>query len=291
MDTRRRPPRFLIVTADDFGAHECVNDAVERAHCSGILTAASLMVAGPACADAVIRARRLPTLRIGLHLVLADGRATLPPQLIPDLVDANGWFDSDLPKRAIRLFAQPRVRRQVEAEIRAQFERFARTGLALDHVNAHKHFHLHPTLLRIILNVGQEFGVRAIRVPREPAWFSQSASRWLLEPWVALLRRHVQLAGMSCNDHVFGIARSGRMDERTLLQIFQHFPDGVTEIYLHPAMRPDYEAATSGYRHADELAALLSARVAAAVESLDITRGGYADLPHTGFREPRATYR
>jgi predicted glycoside hydrolase/deacetylase ChbG (UPF0249 family) len=30
--------RALIVTADDFGLHERVNVAVERAHCDGILT-------------------------------------------------------------------------------------------------------------------------------------------------------------------------------------------------------------------------------------------------------------
>ena len=46
----------LIVTADDFGAAVEVNEAVERAHRGGILSAASLMVAGPAANDAVRRA-------------------------------------------------------------------------------------------------------------------------------------------------------------------------------------------------------------------------------------------
>jgi len=34
------------------------------------------MVGGPAAADAVARARRLPDLRVGLHLVLVDGHPT-----------------------------------------------------------------------------------------------------------------------------------------------------------------------------------------------------------------------
>lgn len=34
----------LIVTADDFGVHHSVNDAVEQAHRAGSLNAASLMV-------------------------------------------------------------------------------------------------------------------------------------------------------------------------------------------------------------------------------------------------------
>ena len=61
--------RRIIVTADDFGVAHEVNDAVERAHREGVLTAVSLMVGAPEAADAVARARRLPSLRLGLHLL------------------------------------------------------------------------------------------------------------------------------------------------------------------------------------------------------------------------------
>jgi predicted glycoside hydrolase/deacetylase ChbG (UPF0249 family) len=64
----------VIVTADDFGLTVAVNQGVEQAHREGILTAASLMVGGAAADDAVERARRLPTLRVGLHVVLVQGR-------------------------------------------------------------------------------------------------------------------------------------------------------------------------------------------------------------------------
>ena len=60
----------------------------------GVLHAASLMVAGAAAADAVARARALPNLRVGLHLVVIEGPAVLPPAEIPDLVDARGRFPS-----------------------------------------------------------------------------------------------------------------------------------------------------------------------------------------------------
>ena len=46
---------------------------------------------------------------------------------------------------------------------------FAATGLPLDHVNAHKHFHLHPIIAAQMIRIGRRFGARAIRVPREPA--------------------------------------------------------------------------------------------------------------------------
>src|ERR1700733_8305563 len=78
--------RLCIITADDFGLATTVNEAVETAHLSGVLTAASLMVGAPAAQDAAQRARANPSLRVGLHLTLCDGQAVLPRRQIPDLV-------------------------------------------------------------------------------------------------------------------------------------------------------------------------------------------------------------
>jgi hopanoid biosynthesis associated protein HpnK len=278
--------RFLIVTADDFGLHEAVNEAVEKASVSGVLTAASLMVAAPAAADAIRRARKLPNLRTGLHLVLADGLAVLPPQLIPGLADDTGQMNSRMVVNGMRFFVFPEVRRQLEAEIRAQFSAYARTGLALDHVNVHKHFHLHPTVLDMLLRIGRDYGMRAVRVPHEPYWFALRSGKWFsaangafLASWVALMKRRLRSAGMAHNDRVFGIAASGAMDEAALLDILARLPPGVTEIYLHPAVQSGSAIADSmsGYRHADELAALLSPRVRAAIAAGGYGSGGYTD--------------
>jgi len=279
--------KFLIITADDFGLHEAVNDAVEQASRSGILTAASLMVAAPAAADAVRRARKMPNLRVGLHLVLADGHAMLPPDLIPGLADETGRMNGRMFVNGIRFVAYPQLRRQLEAEIRAQFSAFLRTGLTLDHVNAHKHFHLHPTLLEMLLRIGREFGAPALRVPDEPIWFAARFGNWgsganavLLSPWIALMKRRLRSAQIVHNDRVFGIAASGAMDEEKLLAILARLPMGVTEIYLHPAVQSGLAIAESmtDYRHADELAALLSPRVRAAVAAGGFGHGGYADI-------------
>jgi len=280
--------KFLIVTADDFGLHESVNEAVEQASRAGVLTAASLMVAAPASADAIRRAHAIPELKVGLHLVLADGWAQLAPGLIPGLANAKGHMDDRMFARGVRFFAIPSVRRQLEAEIRAQFSAFEQTGLPLDHVNVHKHFHLHPSLLAMLLRVGRDFGLSAVRLPKEPLWFAQRRAGWLagpassalLRPWLAIMKRRLDAAGVIYNDQIFGIAASGAMDEATLLEIIERLPPGATEIYLHPATLSGAVIAPSmdGYRHADELAALLSPRVKAALDSSNAGRGGYRDL-------------
>jgi hopanoid biosynthesis associated protein HpnK len=268
----------LIITADDFGLHTSVNLAVEQAFRNGILTAASLMVSAPAAADAVERARANPGLRVGLHLVLADGRATLPPASIADLVDEDGTFGNRMARDGVRFFLLPRVRRQLAAEIRAQFEAFAATGLQLDHVNAHKHFQLHPTVLSLIIDIGRPFGLRALRLPREPG------APALLRPWIALLERKLDAAGIAHNDYLAGLRYSGRFDEPALLETLNTLPThGIGEIYLHPAL--DSGAAVSAsapaYRHAEEFAALVSPRVRQARERLrqqGFRFGGFADL-------------
>ena len=278
--------KFLIVTADDFGLHEAVNEAVERASRAGVLTCASLMVAEAAAPDAVRRAAGLPDLRVGLHVVLADGRAMLDARCVPDLVDPDGRMGEDMFLRGVRYFALPRVRGQLEAEIRAQFAAFARTGLRLDHVNVHKHFHLHPSLLAILLRVGVEYGVRAVRLPREPLWFAArnggapaAVQAALLRPWLTLMKRRLAKSGIFHNDQMFGIAASGGMDEATLLSVLARLPSGVTEIYLHPAVALPCAIVPSmqAYRHADELAACLSPRVKAAIAAGGMRLGGFEE--------------
>ncbi len=206
--------RQVILTADDFGLAVEVNEAIEAAHRRGVLTTASLMVGAAAAGDAVERARRLPTLRVGLHVVLVQGRPVLPPERVPDLVDGRGDFTDRLVSAGFAYFFRPRVRRQLEDEIRAQYEAFRATGLPLDHVNAHNHMHLHPTLLALIVAVGRDFGLRAVRVPYEPPFASFRAAgsglaRRLataagMAPWIALLRWRLRRAGLKSNRCVFG---------------------------------------------------------------------------------------
>ena len=274
----------LIVTADDFGAAEAVNDAVEQAQRDGILTAASLMVSAPGAADAIARARANPRLRVGLHIVLVDGRPTLPAAAVPALVDANGEFRSDMTAAALRMFFLPNVRAQLEAEIEAQFDAFRATGLPLDHVNTHKHFHLHPTIASAILRVGKRYGLRAIRVPLEPDWIlrriepaAKLPSAFVTAPWARLSRRRCRAAGLIVPDQVFGLAWSGAMTTARIMGLLENLPDGLTEIYLHPATGP-YPGSAPGYRYVDELAALVAPRVVEASRNSAVSRGGFADF-------------
>ena len=255
----------VVFSADDFGMSPAVNEAIERAHRDGILDQTSLMVAGPAAEDAVRRARALPSLRVGLHLVVIEGPAVSPPAEIPDLVDAAGQFPSDQMRLGFRYFFRPSVRRQLAHEIRAQFAAFAATGLTLDHANAHKHMHLHPTVGRLLIEIGRDFGLHSIRIPAEPpATLARAGTRAgigdrALYGWTRLLRHQAQAAGMVTNDHCFGLAWSGHMTRERVRRLLQNLPDGVSEIYFHPATERDASLVRlmPDYEHEAEFAALL----------------------------------
>jgi hopanoid biosynthesis associated protein HpnK len=240
-------------------------------------------MAGEAWAeDAVARARRLPGLRVGLHLVLVEGRPVLPAERVPDLVDGQGFFRQNMVRAGVDFFFRPAVRRQLAAEIEAQFQAFAATGLALDHVNAHKHFHLHPTIARLMLESGRRHGARAMRVPLEPVSILSQIEggarhrTGIVGPWARRLRRRLGKAGMTTPDQVFGLAWSGAMTAPRLAGILAHLPEGLTEIYLHPATAGGFRWAAPGYRYAEELAALTDGAVIAA--AAEVQRGGFTDF-------------
>ncbi len=269
-----RVRRRLIVTVDDFGLAIPVNEAVERGHREGIVTAASLMVAEDAAPDAVARAKDNPTLAVGLHVVVVAGRPLLPPERIPDLVGRDGQFSSELARAGVNYYFRRSAQRQLEAEVRAQFAAFAASGLAFDHVNAQCHYHLHPTVLGLILNVARDYGHPPMRVPDEPGHAA------FLSPFLRLMKARMRANGVAHNDHVFGFNDTGRMTQDRVLGFLARLPPGTTELYFHaatgrwPGIAPDLKS----YRLEDEFAALVSPHVAEAVRANGIERIAFRDV-------------
>jgi hopanoid biosynthesis associated protein HpnK len=287
---RPRAPLRVIITADDFGLASPVNEAVERAHRSGVLTSASLMIAEAAAADAVSLARRAPSLRVGLHVVVVDGRTVLAPDRLHPIVDANGRLSDRLVAAGFRYFFRPAARRALRAEIRAQLEAFRATGLALDHVDTHRHMILHPTVLATIAELAPEFGIRAVRLPAEPwrATVGTSPTTRIaaalrvagLAPWLALARWRLRRAGIRCNAEVRGLADTGTMDEATVLRLIGTLDRDVTEIFFHPATAAESSVPLpqSVARHVAELEALCSPNVRAALAARGVEPVGFGDL-------------
>ncbi len=227
----------------------------------------------------IARAHDLP---VGLHLTLVDGRPVLPRERVPDLVDARGSFRRGLVGPAVRLALSPRARRQTQAECEAQIEAFMATGLELDHVNAHHHFHLHPLVLALVVDLARRYRAPAVRLPLErgvPPYRSAVLGAVML-PWTSRARRRLRKAGVVTNDALFGLYDSGAMTEAAWLRIVPRIAAGVTEVYCHPTTSMTAPRQRGAPSPADELAALLSPRVRAALDSAGIRRMSFAAAAH-----------
>lgn len=268
----------LIVTADDFGLSKEVNEAVEVAHESGILTATSLMVGEAYADDAVARAHRMPNLGVGLHLALSRARPVSPANEIPDLIDGDGLFRADLVRAGFRFFFLPSVRRQLAAEISAQFEAFAKTGLPLDHVNAHNHLHVHPTVLSLILKFGNKYAMNSVRVPEDKN--SKGIGAFFLTPWLAMMRARLQQHGVKYNDVLLGLDETGSMDTKTLISLIENLSDQTAELMCHPATGPwtGIDPKAQDFRRDLEYEALCNAATIKAISDNGVQLIAYRDI-------------
>ncbi|KAB8314850.1 ChbG/HpnK family deacetylase [Tolypothrix campylonemoides VB511288] len=264
--------RFAIINGDDFGFSSGVNQAIIKAHQEGVLTSTSLMVTGAAFDQAVELARLHPNLAVGLHLVLVCGQAVLPPSQIPHLVDSTSNFPYSPPTTGLRYQFNRATREELRQEIRAQLEKFRSSGLHLSHVDGHLHMHVHPVVLRILVDLADEFGIRFIRLPYEELGITLRLNRRDLLTklvWSAVfgrLRRYgeglLKSKGIRFADRVYGLLQTSCMTEEYLLGLIPQIEADLVEIYSHPAVAMAGEPLNGppGAGEA-ELAAWLSGRV------------------------------
>ncbi|MBI3723623.1 ChbG/HpnK family deacetylase, partial [bacterium] len=244
-----------------------------RAHREGVLTSTSLMIGEPAAEEAIALARETPSLKVGLHLVLADGFASARHASELAMIDEQGKLAADPVAAGMRYFLERvRLSRAIRAEVLAQLERFRASGLALHHVDGHLNVHLHPQVLAPLLELLPRFGSPEVRVPREPLSRALSVKVRPLAYKVshavifstlgAWARPKLVRAGLPVADRVLGLFSTFDPPcEETLLALLPA-ARGRTELYLHPGAREPEEDT--------ELAALLSPRVASRIRELGI---------------------
>jgi hopanoid biosynthesis associated protein HpnK len=240
----------LIINADDFGLTVGVNRGILEAHNLGVVTSSTLMANGQAFDDAVRLAHSAPRLNVGCHIVLVDGTPLLSTTDVPTLLDpARKREDGRQFRRTLSGFARCALlgrvaAEEIQAETTAQLRRLQSAGLALSHLDSHKHVHVFPSVLYPILLAAKACGVRAIRNPFEPFHARQllhhpgSWQRWaklgVLGRYAARFRRAVRDAGMATPDGTFAIGVTGRLNEWLLRLILGHLPEGTWEFVCHP---------------------------------------------------------
>lgn len=238
--------RYAVINADDFGYSEAVNEAIITCYQKGILTSTSLMVTAKKANTAIQFAQENPNLGVGLHLVLCCGKSVLTPAEIPHLVDKNGNFSSSPEIAGLKYQFIPQAKDELRKEIKAQLQAFKNTGLQISHVDGHLHLHTHPLVLKILVELAEEFDYKFIRLPSEELNFTLSVdnnNNLLLKVIYDGVFRQLRLYGekllnssnnLKYLEKVYGLLQTGKITESYLLGLIPQIEANYIEIYAHP---------------------------------------------------------
>lgn len=256
--------RRLVVNADDFGFTRDVNAGIIEAHQRGILTATTLMANGEAFEDAVRLAGENPRLDVGVHLVLV-GMPGLPGSLAECVTAVyGGQID-------------------IYGELAGQVRKVIAAGIRPTHLDAHKHTHLLPPVLRAVCTVAEEFGIEWVRTPGDfPFAYGRKGMVSALMRWRQKeMRRTLADAGLRFTDWFTGFAWTGAFTEKELVKLMGGLPEGVTELMCHPGkLGGELERARTRLKGSRvvELRALTHPAVRGAMEAAGVELVGYRDL-------------
>ena len=285
----RASAKQLIVNADDLGLSHGITDAIFQCHAQGIVTSASLMVNQVATDYAVRRMRDFPTLDVGIHLNLCQGRPVLPPDRIPSLVAPNGHFlpPSEIGSRLMRWKASSS---EVEAEFCAQIDRMMSIGLTPSHADSHHRFHIYPAAAKAFRNALASRGIKRARSATKATWprarFAGAHSGSLLRRMTVSAYNHFLqaaiFAGLKTPDA--GVALHPRFRGRlsalpeAWLFAFVHMPTGTYEIWCHPGF------AQRGFSDTDPLREQRCVEAAMLVDPLLTETLSHAGIQLINFR-------
>jgi len=254
--------RRLIINADDFGFSKGVTRGIMEAHAAGSVTSTSIMANGSDWQNAVARARAVRTIGVGVHLNLVQGRPLLR---VPSLTDARSGEFYGLGALARRAILGRVDAGELEAETIAQIERVRAAGIAVTHLDSHRHAHVLPGIFKSVARAAAEAGVRVMRIPREPLWLNvfdfAATDRKIVIAAALLASRSRTPAPLVSADHFRGISlQGGKHFEARLRRTLDKLEPGVTELMVHPGHDDEALASLDSYTwpRAIELSVLTS---------------------------------
>ncbi len=266
--------KTTIVNADDLGMSHEVNKGIFLCHTQGIVTSASLMANMPFFEDAVRLLKEHKTLDTGVHLNLTWGR---PLTNAKSLIGSKGEFKQDMIKRLLL----GRVDKEaVRAEVKAQIV-LCKRHTKISHANSHQHFHVFPSVMKIIADAAADAKIKWIRLPAEPFKIKpnvQPLKAMLLRGFSGRAGKYYKEIGLKHADYFYGIAHTGSLTLESFKNIIANLKEGVTEIMCHPGYCGRMKTDMLAEKREKELKILTSTEIKEAVKEHGIMLISFRDL-------------
>lgn len=277
--------KYLIVSADDFGITESVNEGIAIARRDGIVTSVNLFPSGEAYPDALVLAKSIGLKEAGAHLALTETKPVSKADEVPTLVTSDGGFYRNRGAFLPRLVLGKVDLDHVYTELRAQLGLVIDSGITVTNLSSHEHIHMMPKVLDIFIKLAKEYDIPAIRYPHkdisarrfDPGNIYKSFVLSCFEPGMA---RVLKSSSIRSPDHFRGFLDSAKITEETLLGMIEALEDGTTELVSHPGfVGPEVVDRYSFHRGCEaELFALTSRRVRKALDEMSVKLISYGEF-------------
>lgn len=181
----RQKRRRIILTCDDCGLSEGINEAALQLHLSGMATTASVMTNLVATSHALRLFADHPSFQVGAHLNLTTGYPLTSVLSPSPITYRDGRFRSKWSLFARSLLPNKRFLELVEDELTRQMEVFFESNIRPTHITTHIQFHLAPSLRKAVFRLARKFQVvwvrayeiRSVVAPKNPFTFMRESMK------------------------------------------------------------------------------------------------------------------
>jgi predicted glycoside hydrolase/deacetylase ChbG (UPF0249 family) len=232
----------LVVIADDYGIGPATSEGILHVATRGLVTGTVLLVNSPYAEMAVRAWRKVGRpLELGWHPCLTLDRPVLPVNRVPSLVGPDGCLHPL--GRFMRRWCLGQLQpAEIEAELRAQYERFVNlVGHVPGLINSHQHIAIFPPVGKILMGILQQQRplpyLRRVREPNRMLVYIPGArlKRGFLSCLGRYHGRQQEAAGFPGNDWLAGTTNPAYVkDPRFLARWLARVPGQVVELACHP---------------------------------------------------------